>query len=386
MASTPKARSPAYVVWQDGDARSALRHAKAYVFEEPAYDYGPRVVLQLREFAIALGFSLKDTDWWAWYRHHGRDASWNRDLRLVGAQPSDFRPSLKQAKAQELQDSDVAWLSQEVTCAPNVLLLHLLDWSTRLRRGHQLSARLALGDLIAKVLVRSAPVIVEECYELPEANENLCGAILDDRQGCQHCCRLRDRLIGKGPLLATNFSEVLMAAWGKRHECKMTAVWVGSLVEGAGQLLEDALLPEHGWQSNGEGIKAPRGEKRRLRVDSEIMDSTVSNAIGAKRFRTAGQMARSGLVDIHQSSCTDVENNTMRRYWSGLLHSFMGEQQVHLSSDESVVGGEATMILAAFSSSTGRSGWFLPQVVTNEGNLTHRVRFVVGRGDTPSPV
>lgn len=53
----------------------------------------------------------------------------------------------------------------------------------------------------------------------------------------------------------------------------------------------------------------------------------------------------------------------MRTYLSAVRNAFEDQNQLHISLDESVVGGEGTMIAAVVCHNTGKAGWLLPQAI-----------------------
>lgn len=126
-------RSHVWVRWQPGEARSALSHIKNVIFANAMYAGGPRLFVQVREFAVALGVSLKASHWWRWYKDYGRPPRLDDTIQLILGEPQDLRPSLTQAKAAGLDDVAMTFCSREATTSPGILVLHLLDWAGRLR-------------------------------------------------------------------------------------------------------------------------------------------------------------------------------------------------------------------------------------------------------------
>ena len=258
MASEP--RQPLWVRWLPGDATSKIDYVKFFIFENSAYDMGPRLMLQLREFCMALGFSVEGTDWFHWFKTHGKNDSWESLLKMIDAHDSDWRPSQRQAIFHELPAEFRRWCGTEVTTSASIIIMLLLDWSSRLRRGHQKQAQLVLADLLQKTLPRLFHVIPAEVYALPDADEAACSFRGPAGLGaCRHCANIYEGLPQQ--LGCSELVGLLHKVWAKKDVCPILKQWCGFVIQGTASLLEDCLVPAVGWQTNAKDLAAPRGSE-----------------------------------------------------------------------------------------------------------------------------
>lgn len=250
-----------------------------------------------------------------------------------------------------LHRDELQWCDQEASCSPALLLLHLLDWGKRLRKHRQVQARRMLAEVLQKILARrSDGDIAGDIIELPEHHGRLCRtAPMKDGRGCAHCHKIL------GPLALTaehcplpSLAKLLRAAFDKYSVCGMVAEWLHQMVACVAACVHDALCADLGWADNPENLRVARGKKRRRRVDAEVKKHILKLLV-AKRFRRATHASRAGAVDVARQSCADLQHQCMLSYWQGGGVNLLSQApQIHIACEDSVVGGESTMLLAAW--------------------------------------
>lgn len=141
--------SVCYVQWAN-EGQSNIELMKVLVYESPSREGGPRVFFQCREVVRSVGLP-KVGYWHKWYRQVGEP----RDLRLLcrslDMEVSDWRPSLRQARALDLSDDIAKWCTREVNCWALVLVVHLVVWATRLTNPRRAAARKTFVDIVLKL-------------------------------------------------------------------------------------------------------------------------------------------------------------------------------------------------------------------------------------------
>lgn len=151
-------------------------------------------------------------------------------------------------------------------------------------------------------------------------------------QGCSACSSLLGAWLGR---LAENVDMQLLADGGVR-------------------LLDDVAKAE-----------APRGAKRRLRVDEDLKRKWAIEDVGAKRAHSAAQAAR--LTGFYGNSYTGAtrawEDQHLSQYLVASWRVFEGTSVVSISSDGKRLGvpAEETNTYTAFSPEQNLAVWLPPQ-------------------------
>jgi hypothetical protein len=222
----------------------------------------------------------------------------------------------------------------------------------------------------------------EDDLYVPEAvpyDAELCpGPAVADGACCPHCQRLIDKYISiDGHLSVSNCIKVLEEAWVAKDKCELLSTWLSDLVYCVGVSCELILMKKELWQENAEHIVAARGTKRRMRLDSDMAGATLKELVQSKRFRSGRQAARAGNVDMDTRSISDADEIKMRRYWAAMLGLWTACKQLSMATDESSVGGEATMISCVWDHVRKLGGWLLVQACSRSISCN---RFAMSRG------
>ena len=130
----------------------------------------------MRCFVSPLGVESEDNYWHRWYKKYGRPQQLDQWLDELGTQANseDWRPSVKQAKSIGWSSDKRASLTSEVVCSSHVLLLHLLDWSSRLRGGRRDIAAAMGADFMQKVLSSLHEDLPDTMASMPKFDPELC--------------------------------------------------------------------------------------------------------------------------------------------------------------------------------------------------------------------
>ena len=148
---------------------------------------------------------------------------------MIDAHDSDWRPSQRQAIFHELPAEFRRWCGTEVTTSASIIIMLLLDWSSRLRRGHQKQAQLVLADLLQKTLPRLFHVIPAEVYALPDADEAACSFRGPAGLGaCRHCANIYEGLPQQ--LGCSELVGLLHKVWAKKDVCPILKQWCGFVI------------------------------------------------------------------------------------------------------------------------------------------------------------
>ena len=98
-----------------------------------------------------------------------------------------------------------------------------------------------------------------------------------------------------------------------------------------------------------------------MRLDHDMVGPGLRDMVTGKRFRSAAGAIRAGNVDASKSTSYEHEEGTMKRYLAASMAVVENKHQLILSTDESMVGGEGTMVGALWSHTAGKGCWAPPQ-------------------------
>ena len=98
-----------------------------------------------------------------------------------------------------------------------------------------------------------------------------------------------------------------------------------------------------------------------MRLDHDMVGPGLRDMVTGKRFRSAAGAIRAGNVDASKSTSYEHEEGTMKRYLAASMTALENKHQLSLSTDESMVGGEGTMVGALWSHTAGKGCWAPPQ-------------------------
>ena len=364
QAVAPEYR-PAYVSWSAQEALSKLRVLKVYTHSSPHRQGGPRVFAQVRELAQAFGRGAT-AYWHRWYKKDGRPKSYETFLASLRADESDWRPSAHMALQfrPPWSAAAVRSLLPEVVCSIPLLLGHLLDWAVRLRKPYRQEAADMLRDIMTKVLPFQYTEISEAAWQLPPRGQLLCNMKpAGEHTSCCHCVQVFEKAtrIHGVPKHPVSYTELLLEVYRARDKCMLLHKWCFQLVSRAACLLESCFSEGHAWPCTAEQLPATRSRMKRMRLDHDMVGPGLRDMVTGKRFRSAAGAIRAGNVDASKSTSYEHEEGTMKRYLAASMTALENKHQLSLSTDESMVGGEGTMVGALWSHTAGKGCWAPPQ-------------------------
>jgi len=352
LAQDARMPATAYVRFPDHGGASSLTYLKAVVQDAAARPSGPKVFFQVREAVVALHLHMPDY-WHRWYKRIGKPKAYVAFLASLAAEEVDWRPSAKQGRSLKFTDEQMGQLSPEVVCSATLLVGHLADWASRLKRPASSHAGNVLRDILATVLPARFKTIPKEVWALPARSAGICTSVRNGQQhaSCCHCLGVleasgwaEDSIIVPGTL-----ADIILELYPKRLRCPLLGFWAYSVLQKAGDLLEKCFAPGHRWAASSEGIPATRGRTKRMRLDRDLMINQIKKLVALKRVRAAAHAQRAGIVDCAPESARAHEENAMKLYLSSTMKEFSGCRQITMATDESVVGGEGTMLGAMWS-------------------------------------
>eukprot|EP00971_Amphidinium_carterae_P227837 4519091-Amphidinium_carterae.2 len=361
-------RTVRLLTWGPGESSASLKLLKALVFrqEEDEAQSSESVYLQFREVVKALKgeFYGNNQYWHKWYLKNGGSPSWQPFLDKWQMRDTDWIPSIRMAKSWEWTNDTIETFGceQEVLCSTRFLIAQCLDWSVRLKEPTAGQALLVLSDILTKVLSTQHHILQGEPWIAPLAIDHRCAT--HEHNGCNTCSSLLDSATTPAGLLVAAMPALLVEAYKHERRCHCCGKWVQDLVCAAVRLLNAGLLCENVWASESKDAPAPRGQKRRMRLDSDLFSNALNSMIGRKRIKTAAAGARCGVVDGSVTSAKRTEMTTMKRYMDVTLRTFQNVDHLRLATDESSVGGEATMVTCVWSASTDTAAWLAPQALS----------------------
>eukprot|EP00971_Amphidinium_carterae_P338943 6476503-Amphidinium_carterae.2 len=163
------------------------------------------------------------------------------------------------------------------------------------------------------------------------------------------CTRVESVLVAharNGKLEVREVSAFLLAlAKSKWKGCQRRNFYAARLVHALVKEMERFLASDtHPFPSSLEGSNlAPRGLKRRRRLDIDVVRSQTEQLVASKRFKSAAQAARFESIDYSEKVGYQHEHETVKRYLFNLEKTASRERQILVSFDETVLGSEATL-------------------------------------------
>lgn len=354
---------PAYILWDAGEAQSGLRTARVCVFSQTSHAGGPLVFWEVRTFVEAIG--LPKTGYWhRWYKDAGAPPDLGLWCATLGIHISDWRVSQKQAKALGWSASQRRFLLREVTASSTMLVLHLLDWSSRLRGKRRGLAVQCLKDLLQKVLSGKYGAIRLSGMQPPPLGDGGC-AVADEHEDeplCRHCADAFTNLSISAEASIADTFHLLLRVWSRRRSCGAMHRWAKDMIAVVARCLDACFSDEHEWPIDPRNAPAPRSHKRRMRLDPDVTQGAILQRVKNKRFRNTSAIVKAGDLDLSRRSAREAEDKLMMRYAHATAVAFGGARRSTLAVDESVVGGEATMVGALHCHDAKLSAWAVPQV------------------------
>ena len=130
-----------------------------------------------------------------------------------------------------------------------------------------------------------------------------------------------------------------------------------------GRMLDSCFDESSDWPQTGEGAVATRSVKRRARVDKDLLQNQIGDAVASKRHKSAAAAARSGVVDVSLTGARKHEDLSVRTYFVNTLAELKGINQLSLCFDESIVSCEGTLVTCVKGRGSQRSSWLVPQAL-----------------------
>lgn len=162
-------------------------------------------------------------------------------------------------------------------------------------------------------------------------------------------------------ICADDFAELMIKVFSGKGRCVLMREWCYRLLTLPMQLFEVAFAEGHSWPAEVASASALRGRCRRMRLDPHLGHLKLQRLVASRRIRSAAQAARSGQVDVAVSSARESEEEEMKRYMYAPHETFKDCAQLAIATDESVVGGERTMLGALYCHRKRLATWVVPQ-------------------------
>eukprot|EP00971_Amphidinium_carterae_P326769 6457769-Amphidinium_carterae.2 len=354
--------SQRYLRWGQGDSLANLEWCCVHVDESPERESGPVVFWQYRELVLAVIASLKQQKWQNWFQRFGKSDSYEALLVDAGGDLRDWRPSKLSCSRSGTDSERLSWCKQELTLSSLGLLVLFVDYTHRLKGECRKQSKHIIVDIFRKTLLR-------EHGETLELSFLLCGG---DWQGkCTRlaahgrCKHVSEVLSGAGNAFSFQaVQELLSKMFLQRLDCEAVQAWWLELLPRLASSIDASFLEDGvDWSTSVANLTAPRGAKRRLRVDHAALGTEIEQAVREKRFKSARDAARAGTVDADVRQVDESQVHRMKLYHAACLESLRASNIINISSDESVVGTEATMMTAVWSPTSKKALWAIPQVL-----------------------
>ena len=321
--------------------------------------------IQFRELVLSVhGCPTGANEYWhRWFLKYGGCPRWQPFLEKWNMTDCDWIPSLKMAQSWKwsMETMTTFGCEQEVLCSTKYMICQCLDWATRLRQPSCEKAHWALKDICCKVLSVDHHVLAGPAWAAPQAQQASCASGAE--QVCKVCAVVLEEMTTAAGILVASVADLLIALQKRESSCPCLQGWLETLVDEVARLLNESFRSEHVWAATSKDAPAPRGQKRRMRLDSDLFGQSLRNMIANKKIKRASMTARCGVVDADVTSAKRAEENTMKKYLQTTRETFAHESIVRMATDESSVGGEATLVSCLWSPSLKRAAWLAPQVL-----------------------
>ena len=116
------------------------------------------------------------------------------------------------------------------------------------------------------------------------------------------------------------------------------------------------------WPADPGDLATIRGRQRRMRLDADHVEKPLTQMVKKKRFRSTALAVRGGAIDASRRSARELEEENAMKYAHSTSEMFQDEARLTFAADESVVGGEPTMVGALCSWKTRKAVWTIQQV------------------------
>lgn len=331
-----------YVQWGFREAASAVQSLKVYLLRRDAGDHDPTVFVQLRE---AIECMRLPTSWppHRWYKRFGCLGDWELLCRELGCCAEDLRPSRKQGVAAGLSREALGQCRQETVCTTRLLLCHLVQWSELLRGDRRAQAKRLLGDILRKVLTNGSDELNVDLPAATTRDGHDCDQPVVSPEGSE--CSHVQALVASAPvrLGVESLRDLLCWSWAKRYVCPAMRRWHFDLILATSGALDSSLLRPACWRPTAEGVCVARGQRKRRRIDEDMLRGAALGMLTSKRFRPAAAARRAGNLDCHEKIAADHEGIVVRDYISARQSAMRKSSQITVAFDETTVSAESTM-------------------------------------------
>jgi hypothetical protein len=349
--------------------RSTLGVAKQIILPEPQRPSGPSVFWELRTIIAALGFAGSNWKLHRWWRST-EEAHVGPALERAGLDTTDVRVSLKcaqaRAKEENEQPPDAGFFMQEYVASTEGMVVLLCRWAATGAQERRASAHAVLYDIIAYTIADKAADHVEG-LGVPAGNGSHCCSRPSQHPSypCQHCADVAKKLGNPADYVTANSqwqyqALLLITLWSSTAACHAMGSWFARVLHTASHALNIAILSGEVGQPTPERLPQPMGARKRRRLDPELRNSFKA-AVAEKRARNAQWHARGGSLDLPSRTAGSLGETLAADYYWSSFKLLTGCDQLSVCLDASSVGGEDTMVLAAWSWQAGKGCWLVPQ-------------------------
>eukprot|EP00971_Amphidinium_carterae_P351756 6492266-Amphidinium_carterae.3 len=349
-----------YLRWGQQDSLAQLEWCSVHVDEGQERESGPLVFWQLRELVLGVISSLKQQKWQNWFQRFGKSDSYEALLVDAGGDLRDWRPSRLSCSRAGASADRTSWCKQELTVSTLAFLVLFLDYSTRLKGECRQQAKKIVADIFRKTLLREHGEAVPLEFLLGDQSWQASCMRSSTNGRCKHVCEV---LSGVGASLSfLVLQDMLPKMFLQRLECDAVQSWWLQLLPRLALSIDGVFLEDGvDWSTSVANLTAPHGPKRRLRIDHNALGSEVEQSVRDKKYKSGRDAARSGTLDVDVRQVDESLVHRMKLYHASCLESLRTSNIINISSDESVVGTEATMMTAVWSPTSKLACWAMPQ-------------------------
>jgi len=367
-ACSPQAHTVRYVDnTKNPGARSQWRYQKIFIFAQEVFDSG-RVFWEMRTLCRGLQRTQKWEMSEFWRRRKARACE---VLAKHGLHVTHVRPSLEAYRSLPVQEQFQEareFLQHEYTISTEAMFALLFMWANEARDQ---SVRQEAQALIHDVL--------EQCFgqadsfwsvlRFPEERQaDLLEMVCEDVAAgvrCRHVGNFVRMSASIDRERASNVVPWLLQV--ASCDCPRSWLWYTEMVQQISlQVQHQVVGSQSHFAASPEGIRMPRGAKRHLRLDTELRN-TALEAVRGKRFKSQAWCQRGGAVQVPRTTAQNFEAQWLGDYIFNLADQAKDTRQLCLALDASVLGGEDTLVFAAWFPKTRKAGWLTPQALGGAG-------------------
>lgn len=334
---------------------SSVDSVKMIVFAEGHTDYG-QVVVQMRE--VCEAFAKDKTKWLMHEWWKGRRESAFSFLAQHGFCRSHIRPSSRSMSSRARPDDvDLAiqpYVQQEWTCTLSSMLFLLVDWGQASHtRAQKEQAFNIFSDILQLTFAGASSDILWEDAEWDAPPDDMEEPVCDDRPAasdvvCEHLRRAQERF--QELRRAGTFLDLVRFAFEASQTsaaCRRMHFWVVELLCSLAESMERRLVGQCVGQHTPEGLRQLDRKSKRRRLDPELR-RMAEVAVAEGRFRSQPAMARAGFAGVCRRTARDFDMKMLCEYLGATAKLFDNTRQLCIACDGSRLGGEDTLLFAAW--------------------------------------